>query len=69
AEPLSATPDAMLLVCPSSVDTDTDTGAGTVAGEPGDAPARDADPEVVHTVVSGVLDRLQAHLADDSTAR
>ncbi|MFC9141841.1 type I polyketide synthase [Streptomyces bacillaris] len=65
AEPLSATPDAMLLVCPPSAGT----GTGTSAGEPGDAPVRDADPEAVHTVVSGVLDRLQAHLADDSTAR
>ncbi|MEU2822719.1 type I polyketide synthase [Streptomyces bacillaris] len=65
AEPLSATPDAMLLVCPPSAGT----GTGAWAGEPGDAPARDADPEAVHTVVSGVLDRLQAHLADDSTAR
>ncbi|MFU0443047.1 type I polyketide synthase [Streptomyces sp. BG2AG] len=64
-EPLSATPDAMLLVCPPSAGT----GTGTSAGEPGDVPARDADPEAVHTVVSGVLDRLQAHLADDSTAR
>ncbi|SCE12284.1 type I polyketide synthase [Streptomyces sp. DvalAA-19] len=65
AEPLSATPDAMLLVCPPSAGT----GTGPSAGEPGDAPARDADPEAVHTVVSGVLDRLQAHLADDGTAR
>ncbi|RST20426.1 SDR family NAD(P)-dependent oxidoreductase, partial [Streptomyces sp. WAC04770] len=65
AEPLPATPDAMLLVCPPSAGT----GTGPSAGEPGDVPARDADPEAVHTVVSGVLDRLQAHLADDSTAR
>ncbi|MEU3432272.1 type I polyketide synthase [Streptomyces sp. NPDC006863] len=65
AEPLSATPDAMLLVCPPSAGT----GTGTSAGEPGDASVRDADPEAVHTVVSGVLNRLQAHLADDSTAR
>ncbi|MFD8607912.1 type I polyketide synthase [Streptomyces sp. NPDC059631] len=63
AEPLSATPDAMLLICPPSA------GTGTAAGATGDDPARDADPEAVHRVVSGVLDRLQAHLADDSTAR
>ncbi|MFI9787624.1 type I polyketide synthase [Kitasatospora sp. NPDC051984] len=52
-EPRSATPDAVLLTCPPSVD----------------APALDADPAAVHAVAAGVLDRLQAHLADDSTAR
>ncbi|MFD0409758.1 type I polyketide synthase [Kitasatospora sp. NPDC127116] len=57
-EPPSATPDAMLLTCPPS--------AGTVTA---DAPARDADPAAVHAVASGVLDRVQAHLADDTTAR
>ncbi|MFG2910210.1 type I polyketide synthase [Kitasatospora sp. NPDC048286] len=56
--PPSATPDAMLLTCPPSADT-----------VPADAPARDADPAAVHAVASGVLDRLQAHLADDTTAR
>ncbi|MGA6170676.1 type I polyketide synthase [Streptomyces sp. NPDC012600] len=65
AEPLPATPDAMLLVCPPTAGTGTVTSAGAT----GDAPARDTDPEAVHTVVSGVLDRLQAYLADDSTAR
>ncbi|GAA2975966.1 hypothetical protein GCM10010519_08870 [Streptomyces lactacystinicus] len=57
-EPPSATPDAMLLTCPPSADTVT-----------ADAPARDADPAAVHAVASGVLDRVQAHLADDTTAR
>ncbi|MFF0296818.1 type I polyketide synthase [Kitasatospora sp. NPDC004614] len=52
-EPRSATPDAVLLTCPPSVD----------------APALDADPAAVHAVAAGVLDRVQAHLADDSTAR
>ncbi|MFJ9688828.1 type I polyketide synthase [Streptomyces bacillaris] len=65
AEPLPGAPDAMLLVCPPS----DGTGAGTPADGTGSAPTRDTDPEAVHTVVSGVLDRLQAHLADDSTAR
>ncbi|OKJ14112.1 type I polyketide synthase, partial [Kitasatospora sp. CB01950] len=36
---------------------------------PADAFARDADPAAVHAVASGVLDRVQAHLADDTTAR
>ncbi|NEA15143.1 type I polyketide synthase, partial [Streptomyces halstedii] len=63
AEPLSARPDAMLLICPPSA------GTGTTDGATGDAPARDTDPEAAHMVVSGVLDRVQAHLADDSTAR
>ncbi|MFF2024204.1 type I polyketide synthase [Streptomyces sp. NPDC058171] len=62
AGPLSATPDAMLLACPPSVPT------GPAAGTTGDASAREVDPEAVHRVVSGVLDRLQAHLADDATA-
>ncbi|MGC9378928.1 type I polyketide synthase [Streptomyces sp. MH13] len=62
AEPPSATPDAILLTCPPS------TGTGTAPGVAGDAPAGEADPEAVHTVVSEVLDRLQDHLADDSTA-
>ncbi|WP_406116288.1 type I polyketide synthase [Kitasatospora purpeofusca] len=53
AEPLAATPDAMLLICPPSADTVT----------------ADADPAAVHAVAAGVLDRLQAHLADDTTAR
>lgn len=53
AEPLAATPDAMLLTCPPSADTVT----------------ADADPAAVHAVAAGVLDRLQAHLADDTTAR
>ncbi|MFB8058162.1 type I polyketide synthase, partial [Kitasatospora purpeofusca] len=53
ADPLSATPDALLMTCPPST--------GTVTG--------DADPAVVHAVAAEVLDRLQAHLADDSTAR
>ncbi|MYT94934.1 type I polyketide synthase [Streptomyces sp. SID8359] len=65
AEPLSGAPDAMLLVCPPS----DGTGAGTSAGGTGSASTRYTDPEAVHAVVSGVLDRLQAHLADDSTAR
>ncbi|MFF2658348.1 type I polyketide synthase [Kitasatospora sp. NPDC058032] len=63
AEPLSATPDAMLLTCPPSAD------AVTADGATADAPARDADPAAVHAVASGVLDRVQAHLADDTTAR
>ncbi|MFJ2574617.1 type I polyketide synthase [Streptomyces halstedii] len=63
ADPLPATPDAMLLPCPPSA------GTGTTDGATGDTPARDADPEAAHVVVSGVLDRVQAHLADDSTAR
>ncbi|MET8698678.1 type I polyketide synthase [Kitasatospora sp. NPDC004723] len=67
AEPLSATPDAMLLTCPPSAD------AVTADGATADAPARDADPAAVHAAVhavaSGVLERLQAHLADDTTAR
>ncbi|MGY0459348.1 type I polyketide synthase [Kitasatospora sp. cg17-2] len=54
AGPPAATPDAMLLICPPSADTVT-----------GDA---DADPAAVHAVAAGVLDRLQAHLADDTTA-
>ncbi|MFF7453110.1 type I polyketide synthase [Kitasatospora sp. NPDC008115] len=62
AEPLSATPDAMLLTCPPSAGTVTADGATA------DAPAREADPAAVHAVVSAVLDRLQAHLADDTTA-
>ncbi|MGW7442896.1 type I polyketide synthase [Kitasatospora sp. NPDC054795] len=57
-EPPSATPDAMLLTCPPSADTVT-----------ADAPARDTDPAAVHAVASGVLERVQAHLADDTTAR
>ncbi|MFH9488052.1 type I polyketide synthase [Streptomyces halstedii] len=63
ADPLPATPDAMLLPCPPSA------GTGTTDGATGDTPARDTDPEAAHVVVSGVLDRVQAHLADDSTAR
>ncbi|MYY19909.1 MULTISPECIES: type I polyketide synthase [unclassified Streptomyces] len=63
ADLLPATPDAMLLPCPPSA------GTGTTDGATGDTPARDADPEAAHVVVSGVLDRVQAHLADDSTAR
>ncbi|MER7312153.1 MULTISPECIES: type I polyketide synthase [Streptomyces] len=63
ADPLPATPDAMLLPCPPTA------GTGTTDGATGDTPARDADPEAAHVVVSGVLDRVQAHLADDSTAR
>ncbi|MEV0191550.1 type I polyketide synthase [Kitasatospora purpeofusca] len=51
AEPLSATPDALLLTCPPP------------------AAGADADPAVVHAVAAEVLGRLQAHLADDSTAR
>ncbi|MFE7558112.1 type I polyketide synthase [Kitasatospora sp. NPDC057500] len=58
AEPPSATPDALLLTCPPS--------AGAVTA---DTATADADPAVVHVVVSGVLDLLQAHLADDTTAR
>ncbi|WP_404870388.1 type I polyketide synthase [Kitasatospora griseola] len=52
-EPRSATPDAVLLTCPPSADT----------------ASADVDPAAVHAVAAGVLDRLQAHLADDSTAR
>ncbi|MFE7522298.1 type I polyketide synthase [Streptomyces halstedii] len=63
ADPLPATPDAMLLPCPPSA------GTGTTDGATGSTPAREADPEAAHMVVSGVLDRVQAHLADDSTAR
>ncbi|MYR59480.1 polyketide synthase, partial [Streptomyces sp. SID625] len=63
---LSATPDATLLICPPSTGTGTAAGA---AGATGDDTARDADPEAAHRVVSEVLARLQAHLADDSTAR
>lgn len=44
----------MLLICPPSADTVT-----------ADA---DADAAAVHAVAAGVLDRLQAHLADDSNA-
>ncbi|MFD8317588.1 type I polyketide synthase [Kitasatospora purpeofusca] len=54
AGPPATTPDAMLLICPPSADTVT-----------GDA---DADPAAVHAVAAGVLDRLQAHLTDDTTA-
>ncbi|CAN3985620.1 type I polyketide synthase [Kitasatospora purpeofusca] len=54
AGPPAATPDAMLLVCPPSADTVTADG--------------DAGAAAVHAVAAGVLDRLQAHLADDSTA-
>ncbi|WP_406192468.1 SDR family NAD(P)-dependent oxidoreductase [Kitasatospora sp. NBC_01560] len=57
-EPPSGTPDVMLLTCPPSADTVT---ADTVTT---DAPAA-----AVHAIASGVLDRLQAHLADDTAAR
>ncbi|WP_371627549.1 alpha/beta fold hydrolase [Streptomyces sp. NBC_01116] len=63
AEPRSATPDAMLLACPPSADTVTADGATA------DVLAHDQDPEAVHAVASGVLGRIQAHLADDTTAR
>ncbi|MEU8509577.1 type I polyketide synthase [Streptomyces brevispora] len=68
AEPLSEAPDAMLLTCPASADT-ASADTVTADGATGDAPTRDADPEAVHAVASGVLNRLQAHLADGTTAR
>ncbi|WP_329492810.1 type I polyketide synthase [Kitasatospora herbaricolor] len=55
AEALSAAPDALLLTCPPSADSVTGDGAT-------------ADPAAVHAVAAGILERLQAHLADDSTA-
>ncbi|MFB6887803.1 type I polyketide synthase [Kitasatospora sp. NPDC056327] len=69
-EPLSAAPDAMLLTCPPSAGTPSagTAAAGTVTADT-PAPDADADPAAVHAVVAGVLDRLRAHLADDTTAR
>ncbi|MFJ5920981.1 type I polyketide synthase [Kitasatospora sp. NPDC092948] len=57
-EPRSATPDALLLTCPPSADT---ASADTASG--------DADLAAVHAVASEVLDRVRAHLADDTAAR
>ncbi|WKV70087.1 type I polyketide synthase [Streptomyces sp. PCS3-D2] len=60
-EPPPVTPDALLLICPPSA------GSGTPDSPGADAPG--PDPTAVHAVASQVLDRLQAHLADDTTAR